>query len=55
MQGSLVAIVFSLGGVLRLGGLLSHRGYLFDASGAATGIGAVLLLLASIAEARIGD
>jgi len=54
-QGWFVATVFSVGGVLLLGGLLSHRGYLFDASGAAIGIGAELVLLSSIAEARIDD
>jgi membrane associated rhomboid family serine protease len=53
MQGCLVAIVFSVGSVLLLGGLLSYGGNLFGASGAAIGIGAVLFVLASIAKERI--
>ena len=54
MQGCLVAIVFSVGSVLLLGGLLSYgAGNLFGASGAAIGIGAVLRVLASIAKERI--
>jgi hypothetical protein len=53
MQGCLVPIVFSIGSVLLLGGLLFHGGNLFNASGVAIGIGAVLLVLASIAKARI--
>jgi hypothetical protein len=41
MQGCLVAMVFSVGSVLLLGGLLSYGGgNLFGASGAAIGIGA---------------
>ena len=51
MQGCLVAMVFSVGSVLLLGGLLSYGGgNLFGASGAAIGIGAVLCVLASIAK-----
>jgi len=53
MQGCLVAIVFSVGSVLLLGGLLTYGGNLFGASGAAIGIGAALLVLALIAKARI--
>jgi hypothetical protein len=53
MQGCLVAIIFSVGSVLLLGGLLSYGGNLFGASGAAIGIGAVLVALASVAEGRI--
>ena len=51
--GCLVAIVFSVGSVLLLGGLVSYGGNLFGASGAAIGIGAVLFVLASIAKERI--
>jgi hypothetical protein len=54
MQGCLVAMVFSVGSVLLLGGLLSYGGgNLFSASGAAIGIGAVLCVLASIAKGRL--
>jgi hypothetical protein len=53
MQGCLVAIVFSVGSVLLLGGLLSYGGNLFGAAGASIGIGAVLCVLASIAKERI--
>ena len=53
MQGCLVAIVFSVGSVLLLGGLLSYGGNLFGVAGAAIGIGAVLCVLASIAKERI--
>jgi len=53
MQGCLVAIVFSVGSVSLLGGLLSYGGNLFGASGAAIGIGAMLCVLASIAKERI--
>jgi len=53
MQGCLVAIVFSVGSVLLLGGLVSYGGYLFGASGAAIWIGSVLCVLASIAKGRI--
>jgi membrane associated rhomboid family serine protease len=52
-MGCLVAIVFSVGSVLLLGGLLFYGGNLFGASGAAIGIGAVLCVLASIAKERI--
>jgi membrane associated rhomboid family serine protease len=52
MQGCLVAIVFAVGSILLLGGLLFY-GNLFGASGAAIGIGAVLCVLASIAKERI--
>ena len=53
MHGCLVAILFSGGSVLLLGGLLSYGGNLFGAAGVAIGIGAVLCVLASIAEERI--
>jgi hypothetical protein len=53
MQGCLVAIVFSVGSILLLGGLLSYGGNLFGAAGAAISIGAVLCVLASIAKERI--
>jgi hypothetical protein len=53
MQDWLVTLVFSVGSALLLGGLLFHGGNLFNASGAAIGIGAMLLVLASIAKARI--
>ena len=53
MQGCLVAIVFSVGSVLLLGGLVSYGGYLFGASGAAIAIGSVLCVLALIAKGRI--
>ena len=54
MQGCLVAVVFAVGSVLLLGGLLSYGGgNLFGASGAAIGIGAVLCVLASIAKGRL--
>jgi len=40
MQGCVVAIVFCIGSVLLLGGLLSYGGHLFGASDATIGIGA---------------
>ena len=52
MQGCLVTMVFAVGSVLLLGGLLFY-GNLFGASGAAIGIGAVLVVLAEIAKGRI--
>jgi hypothetical protein len=48
----LVAIVFAVGSVLLLGGLLTY-GNLFGFSGAAIGLGAVLCVLAEIAKGRI--
>ena len=53
MQGCLVAIVFAVGSILLLGGLLSYGGNLLGAAGAAIGIGAVLLVLAFIAKEQI--
>jgi hypothetical protein len=55
MQGCLVAIIFSVGSVLLLGGLLSYGGNLFGASGAAIGIGAWLLWLQSRRDELTAD
>jgi hypothetical protein len=52
MRDFLVAIVFLVGTVLLLGGELFF-GHLFSAPSAAIGIGAVLVILASIAQDRI--
>jgi hypothetical protein len=52
MRDFLVAIVFLVGTVLLLGGELFF-GHLFSAPSAAIGIGAVLCVLAAIAQDRI--
>jgi len=49
MRDFLLAMVFLVGTILLVGGLLSH-GNLFDASGAAIGLGAVLCVLVAIAK-----